>query len=164
MSNFTDDEKKEIEKIKAKLMQGENVVIVGKQGRGIGGSMSAPNTVFVTDKRVLIRDPSIGGLRETIHTLDKSSISSVAYEKGMMKSSLVITGLGGKRHEISGLDKEKGQDVETKVNELIASRNTGVSSGGGSTTADELKKLASLRDDGILSKAEFDEQKKKLLG
>jgi len=164
MSSFSDDEKEEIGKIKGKLMQGENVVIVGKQGRGIGGSMSAPNTVFVTNKRVLIKDPSSFGMRETIHTLDKTSISSVAFEKGMLKSALVITGLGGKVHEISGLSKEKGEEVEMKVNELLSSRGESSGGGGASSAADELKKLASLRDDGILSKAEFDEQKKKLLG
>ena len=82
----------------------------------------------------------------------------------MFKSSLVIVGLGGKRHEITGLDKDNGLELERKVNELLSQRGTGQSSGGGSSTADELKKLASLRDDGVLTKAEFDEQKKKLLG
>ena len=61
MSTFSEEEKEEIEKIKEKLMQGENVVLVGKQGRGVGGSLASPNTVFVSNRRVLIRDPTMGG-------------------------------------------------------------------------------------------------------
>jgi hypothetical protein len=39
-----------------------------------------------------------------------------------------------------------------------------VGSGGGASTAEELQKLAGLRDSGVITAAEFDAQKAKLLG
>jgi hypothetical protein len=58
-------------------------------------------------------------------------------------------------------DFEKLRD---HIEELITKRMNGGSNSGSLDIADELGKLAKLKDQGILSDAEFDKMKAKLLG
>jgi hypothetical protein len=56
---------KEVTKIKDILEPEEEVLIVVRQGRlKPGGAMTAPNTIFATEKGLIIRNPTMLGLRE----------------------------------------------------------------------------------------------------
>ena len=61
------DDLDEINKIRHMLNPNEEVFVVARQSRlKPGGSKLTPNVVFATDRRIIIRDPSMLGLREDI--------------------------------------------------------------------------------------------------
>lgn len=64
-TDITDkDELEEIQRIAHKLDTNEKVVIVAKQSRlKPGGSKMSPDTIFITGRRVIIRNPSALGMR-----------------------------------------------------------------------------------------------------
>ncbi|MGB0028477.1 MAG: PH domain-containing protein [Nitrososphaeraceae archaeon] len=67
-TNIKDREEiSEITKIAEMLNPDEKVLLVAKQSRiKPGGSYITPNTVYATDRRIIIRDPYVLGLRENI--------------------------------------------------------------------------------------------------
>ena len=83
--NHASDDQEEISKIASRLDKNETVVIVAKQSRlKPGGSKMTPDTIFVTDKRVIIRNPSMMGMRENFWSITYDKISSIDLEKGML--------------------------------------------------------------------------------
>ena len=86
---------KEVEKIKDKLDPGEVVHIVAKQSRIKPGSAStAPNTIFLTDTRLIIRNPTLFGMRENFEDYSYDKLTNIKLEKGVFSSTLVITAPG----------------------------------------------------------------------
>ena len=67
-TNIKDKEElSEITKIAEMLNPDEKVILVAKQSRiKPGGSYITPNTVYATDRRIVIRDPYMLGLKENI--------------------------------------------------------------------------------------------------
>jgi hypothetical protein len=60
------------------LNPNEEVFVVARQFRlKPGGSAFTPNIVFGTDRRIIIKDPSMLGLRENIVDIPYDMISSV---------------------------------------------------------------------------------------
>jgi len=102
------DELSEIERIKDRLDSDEIIHIVAKQSRTKpGGSLiGSPNTIFVTDRRLIIRNPTMLGARENVEDFGYDKITGIKLEKGMLSSTLVLTipGMGG----ISRLGKSSG--------------------------------------------------------
>jgi hypothetical protein len=48
-----------------------------------GGSKFTPNVIFATDRRIIIKDPSMFGLREDIVDISYDMISSVRIDQGV---------------------------------------------------------------------------------
>ena len=65
ITDITDEEElNEIRKIANMLNPDETVLLVARQSRiKPGGSFSTPNTVYATDRRIILRDPSMLGLK-----------------------------------------------------------------------------------------------------
>ena len=70
-TDITDkDELDEIKKIAERLDADEKVIVVAKQSRfKPGGSKTSPDTIFVTDRRIIIRNPSALGMRENVESI-----------------------------------------------------------------------------------------------
>jgi hypothetical protein len=102
------DELSEIEHIKDRLDSDEIVQIVAKQSRSKpGGSLiGSPNTIFITDRRLIIRNPTMFGARENVEDFGYDKITGIKLEKGMFSATLVLTipGMGG----VSRLGKATG--------------------------------------------------------
>ena len=82
---------RETGKIHHRLDPGESVVMSVRQSRvKPGGANVNPATIFVTEKRVIIRFPTRMGLGEDIVEHEYGVIRSIQLEKGMMSSSLVF--------------------------------------------------------------------------
>ena len=82
----------ETDKIRDRLDEGENVVMWVRQSRIKPGSVGGinPNSIFVTEKRVIIRSPVTFGLGEHIEEYFYRQITNVRLEKGVMSASLVF--------------------------------------------------------------------------
>jgi len=67
-TNVTDKEDlEEINKISNMLNANEEVFVVARQSRlKPGGSKFTPSIVYATDRRIIMRDPSMLGLREEV--------------------------------------------------------------------------------------------------
>jgi hypothetical protein len=190
--NITDkNELEEIRKIANRLDQDEKVRLVAKQSRVRpgGSALATPNIVFATDKRIIIRNPTMLGMRENIEDIPYDKMTSVKLEKGVFSSIILIRVPGlsemsrvgkssgliawgrGEDGQIDALSKDKGERLFTIIREGIdGGKKAAAVATQSSTTivkqislADELTKLATLKQQGIISEIEFTQMKQNLL-
>ena len=63
----TKEDQQAISKIASRLDKDEIVEIVARQSKyKLGGSAVTPDTIFVTNKRIIIRNPTMLGAREKV--------------------------------------------------------------------------------------------------
>ena len=63
-THITDDDLEEISKITEMLNPDEKVLLVARQSRiKPGGSLHTPNIIYATDRRIIIRDPYMLGIK-----------------------------------------------------------------------------------------------------
>ena len=98
--------------------------------------------------------------------LPLASVTSVTYKDSFLSSTLFIHTRDGKPLEFPMDDSTKGKRVFAELKQIIEARDgAGAGSGRASgSLADEIGKLAALRDRGILTEAEFQRKKGELLG
>ena len=105
----------EIGKISHMLNPNEEVLVVARQSRlKPGGSKFTPNVIFATDRRIIIRDPSMLGLREDIVDIPYDMITSVRIDKGVLSSNIIFKAPGlvnssrrGKLDKLMLVDKDE---------------------------------------------------------
>ena len=177
----------EIKNIAERLDEEEKVLEVAKQSRRKPGGalLAGGNTVFATDRRLIIRNPSMLGARQNIEDFEYDNITGIKLEKGVFSSTLVITvpGMGtaarnstmsgllpwGRSEDgsIDGIPKDKAENILKIVrNQIVKAKKESqkpVQVVQQTSTADELAKLAKLKEQGILSDEEFDKMKKDLI-
>jgi hypothetical protein len=116
------DELAEITKIAEMLNPDEQVLLVSKQSRiKPGGSYITPNIVYATDRRIIIRDPYMLGLKENIVDIPYDIITSVKLEKNILSSTIKFkapglvssTKLGMMEEIIDGQEDEEGGKIES---------------------------------------------------
>ena len=179
------DELNEIEKIKNMLNPNEKVLLVARQSRFLpGGSALTPNIVIATDRRIIIRDPYDLGFRSEIVDIPYDVITSVKLMKGVLTSTILFKApalvnkskLGLLDEDIAGEDDQDGAiqalpkgDAEDLL-EIIRRGIQGYNKTNepmvqvvSMSIADEINKLSKLRDQGIITAAEFEEMKNRLI-
>jgi len=177
-------EKSEIGKILYRLDDDEKVLCVARQARlKPGGAIATPNTIFATDRRMIIRNPTMLGMRENVEDYSYDKITNVKLEKGVFSSTLVFTapGMGtaartGRSHGlvawgrgedgmIDAIPKGKAEQILAIIRDGMETvRKAKMNSGGNdSSMADELSKYAKLKEQGVLSEEEFIQLKNDLL-
>ena len=184
-TDITDgDELNEIEKVEKILNSEEKVLLVARESRLMpGGSILTPNTVIATDKRVIIRDPYMMGLKSELIDIPYDVITSVKLQKGIFTSTILFKAptmvnkskLGLMDENISGEDDQDGviealsKDKAEELLEIIR-RHMKVTGSGEATSsidtisiADEIEKLSKLKQKGTLSESEFQKMKQELL-
>ena len=194
---------KEINKIIEMLNSDEKVLLVARQSKiKPGGSFFTPNTIYATDRRIIIRDPYMLGIKANVVDIPYDIITSLKLEKGLLSSTIrfkatglmsstklgmmdsTVEGEDDQEGIIEAIPKDKAEDLleiirsgmqqdnhrsapskkqkpttdshETK--ETITISNQSVVS-----IADELLKLAKLKEEGIITEQEFDQMKEKLV-
>jgi PH (Pleckstrin Homology) domain-containing protein/putative oligomerization/nucleic acid binding protein len=199
ITDITDGEDlEEIKKICHMLNPNEEVFVVARQSRlKPGGSKFTPNVVFGTDRRIIIKDPCMLGLRENVVDIPYDMISSVRLDKGVFSSNVIFkapglissgrrgkldkimegyentAGLGGGEEGIiTAIPKNKAEDLlevirngMDKDREVYRHPQLGPPSSQQSSIsiADELMKLANLKEKGIISEEEFQQMKQELI-
>jgi hypothetical protein len=181
---------KEIEKINEMLNPNEEVLVVARQSRvRPGGSAVTPNIIYATNKRIIIRDPYLLEIKENIVDIPYDVITSVKLDKGLLSSTIrfeapalvgsrrlgMIDGIvsGENDHEgiIEAIPKRKAEDVVQVIRSGM--HHTGYNpdeiqsvshqQSNTSSIADELTKLAKLREQGVITEEEFANLKKDVL-
>jgi Bacterial PH domain/Short C-terminal domain len=100
---------------------------------GPRGSKFTPNIVFATDRRIIMKDPSMLGLREQVVDFPYDMISSVKLDKGVFSSNVIFTAVGlrksaghrGLIEKLSGIEYNTGEQAvitaipKNKAEELL---------------------------------------------
>jgi hypothetical protein len=180
-----EDEVSEIRKISNMLNLREKVLLVARQSRLLpGGSVVTPNIIIATDRRVLIRNPYMLGLKSELVDIPYDVITSVKLQKGVFTSTILFKApalvkqskLGLLDENISGEDDQDGvieAVPKDKAEDLLEIIRRGMNSPDGRndfkakvdsmSVADELAKLSKLKEQGILTDSEFEKMKTRLL-
>ena len=89
-THLTDsDDLEEISKIAEMLNSDEKVLLVARQSRiKPGGSLHTPNVIYATDRRLIIRDPYMLGIKENVVDIPYDIVTSVKLEKGLLSSTI----------------------------------------------------------------------------
>jgi hypothetical protein len=194
VESLNNNDLQEIKKIREMLNPDEEVLVVARQSRvRPGGSAVTPNIIYATNKRIIIRDPYMMGIKENITDIPYDVITSVKLDKGLLSSTIrfeapalvgskrlgMIDGIvGGENdHEgmIEAIPKRKAEDVVQVIRSgmhltgynqdetQIASHHQSSDINYQSSIADELTKLGKLKEQGIITEKEFAKLKKDLL-
>jgi len=150
---ITDDDKNEIEKILDHLDSDDSVLLVAKQSKYKPGGavISGGNTIYATNKKIIIRNPTMLGLRESVEEISYDQITSVKLEKGLFSSTVIIRSPGlsemtrlskssgliawgrGEEGQIDAIPKDKAEKLVRIIKEKMADvkkgKNTSRSSG-----------------------------------
>ena len=193
----------EISKIREMLNPDEKVLLVARQSRiRPGGSLHTPNIIYATDRRIIIRDPYLLGIKENVVDIPYDIVTSVKLEKGLLSSTIrfkapglmsstklgmmdsIIDGEDDQGGIIEAISKDKAQDLleiirsgmqddgggksapskkQKPSSELLESKEYTVPFNQSISVADELRKLAKLKEEGILTEEEFKQMKQDLI-
>jgi len=153
--------RKEIRELPSILWEDEGVekLVQGAYNNGVGILVATNKRLIFVDKGMLY------GLKVEDFPYDK--ISSIQYETKMIFGKITIFASGNKA-VIEQTAKAQARDFCDTVRALVSSgakeHASAPSKKTGNNIVDQLKELAALRDQGILTEDEFQAQKKKMLG
>lgn len=162
--------------VKKLLMDKEDILLTAKQAKGVpGGSISTPNSIYVTNTRVIFKNPKLFGLKASIIDVNYRDISNVHLKRGMFSTEIYLN-TRNRAEEISlpAVDKQIAQEVINLIqkgiqgelpNQSRTERKRPISnmqdtSNSSKENEDEdlyarLGKLADLKTKGALSEDEF---------
>ncbi len=191
----------EVNKIIEMLNPDEKVLLVARQSKiKPGGSYFTPNTIYATDRRIIIRDPYMLGIKANVVDIPYDIITSLKLEKGLLSSTIrfkapglmsstklgmmdsIVEGEDDPEGIIEAIPKDKAEDLleiirsgmqdsrrsapskKQKPSELPETKEAiNISNPSVVSIADELRKLAKLKEEGILTEQEFNQMKQKLI-
>ncbi len=153
--------RKEIAELPNIIAEGETIfgLVQGIYNNGQG-------ILVATDRRLLFVDKGlIYGIKVEDFGLDK--VSSIQYETGMIMADIKIMASGNVA-KITHVDKGPAREFCEQVRKQLSTPKANIASvpvlQNQVDVADQIEKFARLKDQGILTQEEFDNQKKKLLG
>jgi hypothetical protein len=171
-TDITDTKKlDEIEKIADRLDDDEKVLLVTRQTKSplkSGGSMFTPSAIIVTDKKIIIRNPSALGMRQKLEYYSYDNIVDVKLERGMLSAALEINVPGSiDDARVDAISKDEAEQILRIIQEGVKKCKSQTNSPQvvqqEISIADELAKIAGLKEQGIISEEEFQTMKQKLL-
>jgi hypothetical protein len=201
---FTDnDDLYDISKITEMLNPDEKVLLVARQSRiKPGGSHFTPNIIYATDRRIIVRDPYMLGIKENVVDIPYDIITSIKLEKGLLSSTIrfkapglmsstrlgmmdsIVDGEDDQGGIIEAIPKDKAEDLleiirsgmqndgggksapskkQKASSEFLESKENTLPSIQSVSIADEIRKLAKLKEEGILTEEEFKQIKQDLI-
>ena len=192
----------EISKVTEMLNPDEKVLLVAKQSRiKPGGSLHTPNIIYATDRRIIIRDPYMLGIKENVVDIPYDIVTSVKLEKGLLSSTIrfkspglmsstklgmmdsLIDGEDDQGGIIEAIPKDRAQDLleiirsgmqtssnrksapskNQKPNEILESKEYTEPPNQSISISDEIRKLAKLKEEGLITEEEFKQMKQDLI-
>jgi len=168
---------KEIEEdVKRLLMDKEEVLFVAEQSRmRPGGSLATPNTLYITNRRVIFRNPQLFGLKKDYIDVDYRDISNIRMKKGLFTTEIYLTSrFLSDEVKLPALDKQEAEQVNSLIRkgieielprQLVSEQKTApaIIRAEKEDAIQKLEKLAKLKDAGIISEEEFQAKKKELM-
>src|SRR5215217_9453740 len=145
------DDLEEINKIAEMLNPDEKVLLVARQSRiKPGGSHFTPNIIYATDRRIIVRDPYMFGIKENVVDIPYDIITSIKLEKGLLSSTIRFKAPGlmsstrlGMMDSIVDGEDDQGGIIEAipkdKAEDLLEIIRSGMQDDGGGKSATSKK-------------------------
>lgn len=166
----------EIDKeIRAILNPGEEVLLTASQARGVpGGSISTPNRIYITNMRVLFKDPKLFGLKANIVDVSYKDVSNVRLKRGVFSTEIFLKSrFLSDEVNLPAVDKQIAQQVMAMIQKGVRGelprqvtaddKNAPLGAKGPSDPIKELEKIGELKQKGIITEEEFQMLKANLL-
>lgn len=134
-----------------------------------GGRLFSPNIIAIWPDR--IEEHEVHAIRKSgIQTIHFRQVAQVAIENGLIYTNIIVESAGGHVIRLVGVPGDDSVTVKRLLDEAV--RTAHKSQGAHAVAknvpqvdvADQLTKLAALRDSGVLTEEEFLGQKKRILG
>jgi hypothetical protein len=112
----------DVDKIADMLNPNEKVLLVARQSKiKPGGSYLTPNTIYATDRRIIIRDPYMLGIKANVVDIPYDIITSLKLEKGLLSSTIRFKAVGLMSSTKLGMMDSiiEGEDDQTGLIEAI---------------------------------------------
>jgi Bacterial PH domain len=155
------------------LTEGELIVISADQSRIMpGGSIATPNSIFVTNKRIIFRNPRMWGLKVDMMDYAYSDLANVELHKGIFTTAIELTPrFNSEKVKLPAVSKEvaeelfgairKGMHGDLELDDVTG--NLIVQQQQAHDPISNLERLSALKDKGMISESEFESVKKRLL-
>ncbi|MFE2687035.1 PH domain-containing protein [Streptomyces sp. NPDC058251] len=131
------------------------------------GNVNQSGVLIVTDQRLLfVHARAFASATEEIPL---ANISGVIDRKGLLQGAIVVTGSGGITTSFTNITKDRVAPVMEAIRSHLrvpggAPVAQAAPAPAAPDTADQIRKLAELRDAGILTEEEFTAKKRQILG
>lgn len=156
---------------RGKFGDGQNAPLYELQASRLKGHRRfTPNVIRIWPDRVEEYEPHALRKKET-RAIGFQQVSEVTLSRGLVWSDISIESTGGKSIALEAMPKADAERVKQLLDDAVGRAKGGISSGPPASAspatpdvADQLRKLAELRDQGILTDEEFAVQKARVLG
>lgn len=128
--------------------------------RRMGQATKRQGTVVVTDRRVILFSKKLGGY--DVQDYAYGLLTSVDHKKGMAFGNLDLAAAGD-HSRISLIGKDDIERVAQAIRQRVAQTQSAGAPSIVADVAEQIRRLAGLRDDGILTSEEFEAKKRQLL-
>jgi hypothetical protein len=159
------------------LLANEEILLVASQARAIpGGLITSPNKIYITNMRILYKDPKFFGLKAKIIDIAFREISNIQLNRGIFSTE--IHHLFSRFHSVApiplpAVDKQTAQQFNMLIQKGIRrelprrlevdEKNAPVRALDPSDPLIELEKLGGLKQKGVITEEEFKTLKAELL-
>jgi hypothetical protein len=164
------------EDIKKILTDDEEIIFVARQSRIMpGGSMTTPNAIYATNKRIIFRDPSLLGLKTKYNDVNYSDVGDVRMEKGLFTTQIFLKSkILSDPILIPAVDKKDAEQINQVIregiegalpNQVVSDQKTGlaVTAAKAVDPLEQLKELKKLKDSDAITKEDYEKKKQELL-
>jgi hypothetical protein len=155
------------------LTEGEQILTNADQSRMMpGGSIATPNSIFVTNKRIIFRNPRMWGLKVDLMDYAYTDLANVELHKGIFTTEIELTPrFNSEKVKLPAVSKEAAEELFGAIRKGMHG-DFGLDDGTGDLVVQQqrpddpiskLERLSALKDKGMISDKEFGAVKTRLL-
>ena len=160
------------------LLPGEQVLLVAEQSRvAPGGSFTTPNKIYVTNRRLIFRNPRLLGLKADLNDFSYGDIANIRMHRGVFSTEIYLKSrFLSDEVVLPAVDKDTARRVNEYIRkgmmnqlpgQVISERATMPIVEAPAATKDplaDLERLHNLKEKGAITAEEFEKMKATLLG
>lgn len=165
------DAKTRIDKM---LTEDEQILINAEQSRMMpGGSIATPNSIYVTNKRIIFRNPRMWGLKIDLMDYAYEDLANVELHKGIFTTEIELTPrFNSEKVKLPAVSKDVAEELFGAIRKGMhgdfglgndATGNVVVQQQKPDEPISKLERLSALKEKGIISDKEFEAVKTRLL-
>ena len=155
------------------LTEGEQILINAEQSRMMpGGSIATPNSIYVTNKRIILEIQECGVLRYNLMDYAYTNLANVELHKGIFTTEIELTPrFNSEKVKLPAVSKEPAEELFGAIRKGMHG-DFGLDDGPGNLVVQQpkpddpiskLERLSTLKDKGMISDKEFGAVKTRLL-
>jgi hypothetical protein len=155
------------------LTEGEQILINAEQSRTMpGGSIATPNSIYVTNKRIIFRNPRMWGLKIDLMDYAYKDLANVELHKGIFTTEIELTPrFNSEKVKLPAVSKDVAEELFGAIRKGMhgdfglgdVTGNVVVQQRKSDEPISKLERLSALKEKGMISDKEFEAVKTRLL-